>query len=77
MIGASLLQWAASVAGSFARGGLSVIPPLRFLDSVGGFVVGAGLGLALVWVAGAALLLIPGESTPSHARCSSRRSCTG
>ena len=62
LVGASLLQWAASVAGSFARGGLSVIPPLRFLDSVGGFVVGAGLGLALVWVAGAALLLIPGES---------------
>jgi S1-C subfamily serine protease len=62
LIGASLLQWAASVAGSFARGGLSVIPPLRFLDTVGGFVVGAGLGLALVWVAGAALLLIPGES---------------
>ena len=60
-VGASLLQWVASMAGSFARGGLSVIPPLRLLDSLGGFVAGAGLGLALVWVAGAALLLIPGE----------------
>jgi S1-C subfamily serine protease len=61
LVGASLLQWVASIAGSFARGGLAVIPPLRLLDSIGGFVAGTALGLALVWVAGAALLLIPGQ----------------
>jgi S1-C subfamily serine protease len=61
LVGASLLQWVAGVAGTMARGGLSVIPPLRLLDSMGGFVAGAALGLALVWVAGAALTLIPGQ----------------
>jgi S1-C subfamily serine protease len=39
-----------------------VIPPLRTLDSLGGLVAGAALGLALVWVAGAVLLLLPGET---------------
>jgi S1-C subfamily serine protease len=61
LVGAALLQWAASVAGSFARGGLSVIPPLRLLDSVGGLVAGAALGLALAWVAGAVMLQLPGQ----------------
>jgi S1-C subfamily serine protease len=61
LVGATLLQWAAGVAGSFARGGLSAIPPLRLLDSAGGLVAGAALGLALAWVAGAALLLLPGQ----------------
>ncbi len=61
LVGASLLQWAAGVAGTMARGGLSVIPPLRLLDSLGGLVAGAALGLAFVWVAGAALTLIPGQ----------------
>ena len=61
LVGAALLQWGAGVAGSFARGGLSAIPPLRLLDSAGGFVAGAALGLALVWVAGAVLLMLPGQ----------------
>jgi S1-C subfamily serine protease len=60
--GAALFQWGAGIAGSFARGGLSVIPPLRMLDSLGGLLAGAALGLALVWVAGAVLLLLPGET---------------
>ena len=62
LIGAALLQSVASLAGSFARGGLSVIPPLRLLDSVGGFAAGAALGLAVVWVAGAVLLQLPGQT---------------
>ena len=38
---------------------LKVVPPLRLLDSIGGLVAGALLGLALVWVAGAAALQLP------------------
>lgn len=60
--GAIVLQTVASIIGSFARGSLSVIPPLRALDSLGGLVAGAALGLALVWVAGAVLLQIPGQT---------------
>jgi S1-C subfamily serine protease len=62
LVGATLLQSVASMAGSLARGGLSVIPPLRALDSVGGLIAGAALGLALVWVAGAVLLQVPGQT---------------
>ena len=62
VVGALLLQSVASIAGSFARGGLSVIPPLKLLDSLGGLVAGAAMGLALVWVAGAVLLQLPGQT---------------
>jgi uncharacterized membrane protein required for colicin V production len=62
LIGATILQSIASLAGSFARGGLSVIPPLRALDTVGGFVAGAAFGLVIVWVAGAVLLQLPGQT---------------
>ena len=58
-IGATLLQTLASLGGSLARGGLSVLPPLRMLDSLGGLVAGALFGLALVWVAGAVVLQVP------------------
>jgi S1-C subfamily serine protease len=60
--GALLLQSVASMIGSFARGALAVIPPLRMLDSLGGLVAGAALGLAVVWVAGAVLLQLPGQT---------------
>lgn len=63
LVGALLLQTGASLAGSFARGSLSVVPPLRLLDSAGGLVAGAALGLAAVWVAGAVLLQLPGQDT--------------
>lgn len=62
LVGALILQTVASIVGSFARGSLAVIPPLRMLDSLGGLVAGASLGLALVWVAGAVLLQIPGQT---------------
>jgi len=63
IVGAVLLHGIASVAGSAARGSLSLLPPIRLLDSLGGLVVGAALGLALVWVAGAVLLQIPGQTS--------------
>jgi S1-C subfamily serine protease len=60
VIGAAVLEALGSMAGSFFRGGLR-FPPLRALDSAGGLVLGAAAGLALVWVFGAAALLIPGQ----------------
>jgi S1-C subfamily serine protease len=62
VVGALLLQTVASMLGSFARGALAVIPPLRMLDSLGGLAAGAALGLAIVWVAGAVLLQLPGQA---------------
>jgi uncharacterized membrane protein required for colicin V production len=62
LVGATVLQWVATLVGSFVRGSISVIPPLRLLDSVGGLVAGAVLGLAVVWVAGAVVLQLPGQS---------------
>src|SRR5215217_409881 len=38
LVGAAVLQSLAAIAGSFARGGLAVIPPLKALDSMGGLV---------------------------------------
>ena len=38
-------------------------PPLRAVDSLSGFVLGAALGLVLVWVAGAVALQLPGQTT--------------
>jgi uncharacterized membrane protein required for colicin V production len=62
LVGATLLQSIASMAGSFARKSLLVIPPLRLLDTVGGFVAGAAFGLAIAWVASAVLLQLPGQT---------------
>jgi S1-C subfamily serine protease len=62
VVGALLLQSVASMLGSFARGALAVIPPLKMLDSLGGLAAGAALGLAIVWVAGAVLLQLPGQT---------------
>jgi hypothetical protein len=50
----------ASLLSRMIRGGLRLLPPLRLLDSLGGLAVGALFGLALVWVAGAVALQIPG-----------------
>ena len=60
--GAIILQSVTAVAGSAARGALVVVPPLRMLDSLGGLAAGAALGLAMVWVAGAVLLQLPGQT---------------
>ena len=63
LLGAAVLQAVAGIAGSFARGGLAVIPPLKALDSMGGLVAGAALGFGVVWVAGAVLLQLPGQTS--------------
>lgn len=60
VVGALLLQALAGVLGSFLRGGLR-LTPFRFLDSVGGALIGAAAGIALVWVVGASALLVPGQ----------------
>ena len=60
VIGAAVLEALGSMAGSFFRSGLR-FPPLRALDTAGGLVLGAAAGLALVWVFGAAALLLPGQ----------------
>src|SRR6266498_2669481 len=64
--GALLLETLAAFIGSMVRGALP-LPPLRTLDSIGGFVLGAASGLALVWVVGASALLIPGQMKLRHA----------
>jgi S1-C subfamily serine protease len=58
--GALLLQALAGIAGSFVRGGLR-LTPFRFLDSVGGLVLGAAAGVAVVWALAATALFIPGQ----------------
>jgi uncharacterized membrane protein required for colicin V production len=60
--GAVLLQMAGGVVGSIVRGSLR-LTPLRTLDSLGGCVLGAIGGLFVVWVLGAAALLLPGQTT--------------
>ena len=64
--GALLFETLGALAGRTVRGVL-VIPPLRALDSIGGLLLGAVSGLALVWVVGASALLIPGQEQLRHA----------
>jgi S1-C subfamily serine protease len=60
VVGAAVLEALGSMAGSFFRSGMR-FPPLRAFDSAAGLVLGAAAGLALVWVFGAAALLLPGH----------------
>jgi S1-C subfamily serine protease len=64
--GALLLETVGALVGRTVHGAL-VLPPLRALDSIGGLVLGAVSGLALVWVVGASALLIPGQTKLRHA----------
>jgi uncharacterized membrane protein required for colicin V production len=61
LVGALLLQTVAGIAGSFVRGGLK-LTPLRLFDSLGGLLLGALTGLAVVWVVAATALLLPGQT---------------
>ncbi|MHB8643525.1 MAG: MarP family serine protease [Gaiellaceae bacterium] len=61
-VGAVLLESVGTLAGRTLRTALP-LPPLRTLDSLGGLVLGAGAGLALVWVVGASALLVPGQTS--------------
>jgi uncharacterized membrane protein required for colicin V production len=58
---AIMLASAGSLAGASLRQGLR-FRPLRALDSAGGLVVGALAGLAIVWVAVAVALHLPGQT---------------
>jgi S1-C subfamily serine protease len=58
----AFLQSAAAAAGNAVRKSLFVVPPLRLLDSVGGFALGVAAGTAIVWVAGAVALHTPGQT---------------
>ena len=60
VICAAVLESLGSMVGSLFRAGLR-FPPLRALDTAGGFVLGAAAGLALAWVFGAVALLLPGQ----------------
>ena len=61
-VGGILGQTLGMVAGRSARSSLSVVPQLRLLDTVGGLVLGAGIGAAICWSVGAVLLYVPGQS---------------
>ena len=58
----ALLQSLGGVAGGTIRTSLLALPPLRLLDTLGGIVLGAVTGAALVWVAGAVALHVPGQT---------------
>ena len=57
-----LLQSAAGFVGKTIRSTLLALPPLRLLDTLGGLVLGAATGAALVWVGGAVALHVPGQT---------------
>jgi S1-C subfamily serine protease len=59
------LEACASVFGRMLRASLR-FTPLRALDSLGGLALGAAAGLALVWMAGAVALLVPGHASLRH-----------
>jgi uncharacterized membrane protein required for colicin V production len=61
VVGAAIVQAAASFAGASLRKALFVVPPLRMLDSVGGLVAGAAIGLVVVWVTAAVITQLPGQ----------------
>ena len=59
---AGLLQSLGGMAGATIRSSLLALPPLRLLDTLGGILLGAATGAALVWVAGAVALHVPGQT---------------
>jgi S1-C subfamily serine protease len=61
-IGGMLGQAAGGFIGHSARGMLSILPPLRWLDSAGGSALGLFTGLAMCWAVGAVLLYLPGQT---------------
>ena len=62
MVLAAVGQTLGVMLGRHVRRGLLVVGPLRALDNVGGLLLGAVTGLVVCWVAGAALLYIPGQT---------------
>ena len=60
-VGATVVQAVASLAGASLRKALFVIPPLRMVDSIGGLLAGAAVGLVVVWVLAAVITQVPGQ----------------
>ena len=58
---AGLLQSVGGMAGATIRTSLLALPPLRVVDTLGGIMLGAATGVALVWVVGAVALHVPGQ----------------
>ena len=58
----TLLQSVGALGGQAIRTSLFVVPPLRVLDTLGGLALGAAAGTAIVWVAGAVALHVPGAT---------------
>ena len=61
-IGGMLGQMAGGFVGRSARGMLTILPPLRWVDSAGGSALGLFTGLAICWAVGAVLLYLPGQT---------------
>jgi S1-C subfamily serine protease len=61
VVGAFLLELVGTLVSDFVRRTLH-LPALRALDAGGGFALGAAAGLAVVWVAGAVALHLPGQT---------------
>jgi hypothetical protein len=61
LVGAAFVCGLARFVGSFVRGGLRLLPPLRLLDSLGGAALGALFGIVLVWAGGAVALQVSDE----------------
>ena len=59
---AAVGQALGGLLGRSIRRTLIVVPPLRVLDSAGGGLFGAALGLALCWAVGAVILYLPIET---------------
>jgi hypothetical protein len=63
LVGAAALMTAASLVSSMTRRSMRFVPPLRWLDSLGGMVAGALCGVVVVWALGAVALELPGHSS--------------
>ena len=61
VVGAAFGCGLARFVGSFVRGGLRLLPPLRLLDSLGGAALGALFGAVLVWAGGAVAVQVSDE----------------
>jgi S1-C subfamily serine protease len=61
-IGALIFETVGTLVGHAVRRALRGVPPLRALDSLGGLLLGAAAGLAVVWVLGAVALHLPGQT---------------
>lgn len=58
---AIVLEGVGTYLGSRMRSSMR-LRPLRAIDSAGGLLIGAATGLAIVWVLGTVVLLIPGQT---------------